>query len=83
MFENSEILNKIKKAYHIKNVVVLLYDYPLRQFDLENVEDAKAHLKTENNDKVLSILYYDDLNSQLKNVIYPKQDSYLYDLLVK
>ena len=30
MFENSEILNKIKKAYHIKNVVVLLYDYPLR-----------------------------------------------------
>ena len=83
MFENSELLNKIKKAYHIKNVVVLLYDYPLRQFDLENVEDTKAHLKTENNDKVLSILYYDDLNSQLKNVIYPKQDSYLYDLLVK
>lgn len=62
---------------------MLHYDYPYKQFDLENVEDSNAHLNTENNEKVLSVLYFDDNNSQLKNIIYPKQDSYLYNLLVK
>ena len=62
---------------------MLHYDYPFKQFDLENVADSNAHLNTENNEKVLSVLYFDNNNSQLKNIIYPKQDSYLYNLLVK
>lgn len=38
--------------------------------------DNKAHLDLDANDKQLRVIYYDSDSANMKNVVFPKEESY-------
>jgi hypothetical protein len=56
-------------------------DFPLKNVNFEMIEESRAHLDTESSEKVIRIILWDDKNIHLKNCVFPKEETYLYEIL--
>lgn len=66
----------------MENFLIAVNDYPLKNVNFEIVEDPRAHLDQESAEKVLRVQFWDDKNSHLKNYSFPKEENYLYEILI-
>ena len=62
-------------------MIIVINDYPLKNVNFDLVEDPKAHLDTDSQEKNFRVIIWDEKNSHLKNCAFPKEETYLYELL--
>ena len=81
----SDLLNKnffeeLKKIFNLNSIQFGKYDFGLKEFNLNEDDNEKAHLEIEGNEKYITFLASDFSNEKIIRDFLPKEESSIYEL---